>query len=83
MTNAARAELIGWWTFDEGSGDIASDLSDYGNDGILRGDPQWVDGIFGGAIDLLFEGTGFLRHMVRNVVGTLLETGSGRRRPAV
>jgi hypothetical protein len=52
LTSAAGAELIGWWTFDEGSGDIASDLSDYGNDGILRGDPQWVDGIYSGAIDL-------------------------------
>ncbi|NIN35644.1 MAG: hypothetical protein GTO60_11385, partial [Gammaproteobacteria bacterium] len=38
--------------FDEGSGDTAFDLSDYGNDGILRGDPQWVDGIYDGAIDL-------------------------------
>jgi len=51
-TNAAKADLIGWWTFDEGSGDTAFDLSDYGNDGILRGDPQWVAGIYGGAIDL-------------------------------
>jgi tRNA pseudouridine38-40 synthase len=34
----------------------------------------------GGAIDLLFEGTGFLRHMVRNLVGSLIEVGSGRRR---
>ncbi|MBN2594916.1 MAG: LamG domain-containing protein [Sedimentisphaerales bacterium] len=52
LTNAAKAELIGWWTFDEGSGDTAFDLSDYGNDGILRGDPQWVDGIYGGAVNL-------------------------------
>ena len=52
MTSASKAELIGWWTFDEGSGGTAFDLSDYGNDGILRGDPQWVDGIYGGAIDL-------------------------------
>jgi len=51
-TNAAKADLIGWWTFDEGSGEAAFDLSDYGNDGILRGNPQWVDGIYGGAIDL-------------------------------
>ena len=49
---SCEAELIGWWTFDEGSGEIAFDSSDYGNDGILRGDPQWVDGIYGGAIDL-------------------------------
>jgi tRNA pseudouridine38-40 synthase len=31
--------------------------------------------------EILFwvEGDGFLRHMVRNLVGTLLEVGSGRR----
>jgi len=52
LVSPSKAELIGWWTFDEGSGDTAFDLSDYGNDGILRGDPQWVDGIYGGAIDL-------------------------------
>ena len=52
LTSAAKAELIGWWTFDEGSGNTAFDLSGYGNDGILQGNPQWVDGIFGGAIDL-------------------------------
>ncbi len=52
LTSAAKAELIGWWTFDEGSGNTAFDLSGHGNDGIIQGDPQWVDGIFGGAIDL-------------------------------
>ena len=33
----------------------------------------------GGEIRLDFEGDGFLRHMVRNVVGTLVEVGQGRR----
>jgi tRNA pseudouridine38-40 synthase len=32
-----------------------------------------------GAIAFWVEGDGFLRHMVRNLVGTLLEVGSGRR----
>ena len=34
-----------------------------------------------GTLALEFEGTGFLRHMVRNLVGTLLEVGQGRRTP--
>jgi tRNA pseudouridine38-40 synthase len=33
----------------------------------------------GAELDCSFEGPGFLRHMVRNAVGTLLEVGRGRR----
>ena len=33
------------------------------------------------AVELWFEGSGFLRHMVRNLGGTLIEVGSGRRDP--
>jgi hypothetical protein len=44
--------LIGWWTFDEGMGNTAIDFSGYGNDGKLGGDPQWVEGIIGGALEL-------------------------------
>ncbi len=40
-----------------------------------------IRGALGGEIALDFEGTGFLRHMVRNAVGTLLEVGRGRRAP--
>lgn len=36
-------------------------------------------GAAGGEITLVFEGSGFLRHMVRNLTGTLVEVGSGRR----
>lgn len=35
--------------------------------------------VAGDALRVELEGSGFLRHMVRNVVGTLLEVGSGRR----
>jgi len=40
-----------------------------------------VTGEAGAQIDLWFEGSGFLRHMVRNLTGTLIEVGSGRRDP--
>jgi tRNA pseudouridine38-40 synthase len=35
----------------------------------------------GGELALELEGDGFLRHMVRNVAGTLIEVGLGRRPP--
>ena len=44
--------LIGYWKFDEASGDIALDFSGYGNDGELGGTPVRVEGILGGALDL-------------------------------
>ena len=48
------AELVGYWKFDEGSGTIAYDSSGNGLDGTLNGDPQWVTGQLGGALD--FDG---------------------------
>jgi tRNA pseudouridine38-40 synthase len=41
-----------------------------------------IAGESGVEIALDFEGSGFLRHMVRNAVGTLVEVGRGRRSPA-
>jgi tRNA pseudouridine38-40 synthase len=38
-----------------------------------------VEGSSRGEIRLLVEGDGFLRHMVRALVGTLVEVGRGRR----
>ena len=38
-----------------------------------------VRGRSGADVELDFEGTGFLRYMVRNLTGTLLEVGRGRR----
>jgi hypothetical protein len=50
------AELVGHWKFDEGSGTIAYDSSGNGNDGTFNGDPQWVAGYFGTALE--FDGSG-------------------------
>ncbi|HSN93146.1 MAG TPA: tRNA pseudouridine(38-40) synthase TruA [Anaeromyxobacteraceae bacterium] len=38
-----------------------------------------VEGAPGGRIDLVVEATAFVKHMVRNFVGTLVEVGLGRR----
>jgi len=54
LTSPTKAELIGWWRLDEGSGTIVTDLSEYGNNGTLQGDPQWVNGKFGKALQ--FDG---------------------------
>jgi len=48
---AAEPGLVGWWKFDDGSGGIAKDSSGSGNDGTLNGNPRWVDGKIGGALE--------------------------------
>ncbi len=55
LTNPAGAELIGWWKLNDGSGTVAVDSSGYDNDGTFEGNPQWVEGKIGGALD--FDGT--------------------------
>jgi tRNA pseudouridine38-40 synthase len=40
-----------------------------------------VSGQAGGEIEIEAQGEGFLRHMVRNLAGTLIEIGRGRWRP--
>jgi hypothetical protein len=50
--------LVGWWTLDEGMGTTALDWSGYGNHGTLEGDPQWVPGYDGGALE--FDGDDYV-----------------------
>jgi hypothetical protein len=47
--------LVAYWTFDEGQGQTAFDSSGNGLDGTLNGNPKWVDGQLGGALD--FDGS--------------------------
>ncbi len=56
LMSPVGADLVGWWAFDEGSGDVVHDSSGNGNDGFFEGDPQWVSGQLGTA--LAFDGAG-------------------------
>ena len=47
--------IVGMWLFDEGAGKVAKDSSGNGNDGEFLGDPVWVEGQFGKALE--FDGT--------------------------
>ena len=58
LTASSFAELdpetcVGVWLFDEDEGDIAADSSKEGNDGKLVGNPAWVEGKFGSALDFV------------------------------
>lgn len=55
---AADASLIGWWTFDEGTGSVAQDAGGAGNAGTFVGNPQWTEGVNGGA--LMFDGSSYV-----------------------
>ena len=47
VAHSASAGLVGHWTFDEGSGTVATDSSSKGNDGTVMGDATWVAGQMG------------------------------------
>jgi hypothetical protein len=46
--------LVAYWSFDEGSGNIAYDASGNGNHGTLTNGPKWTHGKIGGALS--FDG---------------------------
>jgi len=50
--------LVGWWKLDTTFGTTAIDWSGYGNNGTIVGDPQWVEGFDGGAIE--FNGVDYI-----------------------
>ena len=58
VAKAADPDLAAYWKFDEGSGTTAFDSTGNGNDGIFVGDPKWVPGRLGGALE--FDGDDYL-----------------------
>jgi len=55
LAGRVSAELVGHWRLDDGAGTTAVDSSGNGHDGELIGNPQWVEGVYGGALQ--FAGT--------------------------
>lgn len=51
---ASKDGLVGYWSFDEGSGTLAGDASGSGNTGTLTNGPVWADGKLGKALN--FDG---------------------------
>jgi hypothetical protein len=43
--------LVGWWKLDESAGNLALDWSGHGNHATLQGDPEWVEGYDGAALE--------------------------------
>ena len=72
----AAAHLVGRHDF------AAFQAADCASDHAVR-DLRRLDvtGEGGGRIDLVVEATAFVKHMVRNLAGTLVEVGQGRRAP--
>ena len=53
--------LVGMWSLNEGSGDVAADSSGKGNDGTLTNGPVWVDNGYSGKA---LEFTGVSNHVL-------------------
>jgi hypothetical protein len=58
VADAADPDLAAYWKFDDGAGNVAIDSSGNGNDGEFVGDPKWVPGYLGGALE--FDGDDYL-----------------------
>ncbi|UCF14022.1 MAG: LamG domain-containing protein, partial [Phycisphaerales bacterium] len=66
--------LVGWWNFDEGSGDITVDWSGNSNHGTFRGEPQWTIGYDLGALE--FDGINDYVDMGNNGINGVFDRGS-------
>jgi len=47
-------DVRGWWRFDEGTGTVAHDASDFGNDGTISG-AEWTEGESDNALEFLID----------------------------
>jgi len=56
LVSSASAELVAHWRLDEGSGNTVYDAGPHGLNGTIYGDPKWVAGKIGGALE--FDGNG-------------------------
>ncbi len=54
MAHSIDPAMVGYWSFDEGTGIIAHDASSNENDGTLINGPTWTEGIIGKALE--FDG---------------------------
>jgi len=52
ISSYAANDLVLHLSFDEGSGLVAEDASSFNNDCALKGNPKWIDGKFGKALEL-------------------------------
>ena len=54
IAGMAQGKMVGYWPMDEGEGVDVADASGTGNDGIIKGKVDWVDGVKGKALE--FDG---------------------------
>jgi len=55
---SSEAGLVAYWPLDEGKGTEIEDATGNGFDGTFKGDPAWVDGIYGKALE--FDGDDYV-----------------------
>ena len=51
LVGGASADLLVHWPLDEGSGGLVNDSTGNGHDGTFQGNPQWGEGLYGGALE--------------------------------
>ena len=79
--------LVGWWTFDEDTGDVALDKSGNGNDAVLLNGPTWGTDpdhrgvmILDGTDDhILIDGTPYELPLYTMAIWFRVDGGSGNR----